>query len=84
MFKKKEDQDKILQDAVYGTGGIPLPEVGAVTVGKEKRKGKRSFFAELFHPKKVKPQKPKPAKPNLFQKIFSSAKFKRKKGIDGF
>lgn len=82
MFKKKKDNGDILQDAIYGTGGIPKPEVGAETISY-KKPDRKNRMRNMFSKKKVKEEK-STKKPNFFQKIFSKPGFKRRKGIDGF
>ena len=86
MFKKKVDSDRLLQETIYGTGGIPKPEVGAVSVGASKRRrNEQNFFQRLFSPRKVVREAPgKPKRPGFFENIFSGNGFKRRKGIDGF
>jgi len=85
MFKKKIDSDRLLQETIYGTGGIPKPEVGAVSVGRTRRRNEQNFFQRLFSPRKVvKPAPGKPKKPGFFENLFSSNSFKKRKGIDGF
>lgn len=86
MFKRKTDSSNILQDAIYGTGGIPKPEPGAVSVGASKRRrNEQNFFQRLFSPRKtVKAPSGKPKKPGFFKDLFSGSRFKRRKGIDGF
>lgn len=85
MFKRKIDHDRILQETIYGTGGIPKPEVGAVSVGASKRRrNEQNFFQKLFSPRKVVRTPGKPKRPGFFENLFSGSGFKRKKGIDGF
>ena len=83
---KRQDHDKILQEAVYGTGGIPKPEVGAVSVGKTRRRNEQNFFQRLFSPRKVVREEHKAKKPGFFATLFGGPRFKRRKGkgIDGF
>lgn len=87
MFKKKQDSDKILQETIYGTSGIPKPEVGAVSVGASKRRrNEQNFFQKLVSPRKRVREVSKPKRPGFFEELFSGARFKRRKGkgIDGF
>lgn len=86
MFKKKQDSDKILQETIYGTGGIPKPEVGAVSVGASKRRrNEQNFIQKLVSPKKIVREEHKEKKPGFFSNLFGP-KFKRRKskGLDGF
>jgi hypothetical protein len=87
MFKKKQDSDKILQDTIYGTGGIPKPEPGAVTVGKtKKRRNEQNLFQRIMNPRKVVREEHKEKKPGFFSTLFGGPRFKRRKGkgLDGF
>ncbi len=83
---KRDDHDKILQEVVYGTGGIPKPEIGAVSVDTSKRRrNEQNFFQRLFSPRKVVRKAHKAKKPGFFATLFDGPKFRRKgKGIDGF
>ncbi len=57
MFKKKKDSNELINDAMYGTGGIPLPDNDDVKIKRmEKEKDNRpkkklSIFAKLFKPR---------------------------------
>ncbi|MFA5745468.1 MAG: hypothetical protein WCX82_04055 [archaeon] len=85
MLGKKSDQGRILQDAFYGTGGIPKPEVGAVSVGRTRRRNEQNFFEKIFSPRKIVRSAPgKLKKPGFFENLFSGNGFKKRKGIDGF
>ena len=87
MFKKKQDSDKILQETIYGTGGIPKPEPGAVSVGANKRRrNEQNFFQKLVSPRKVVREEHKEKKPGFFANLFGGPRFKKRKGkgIDGF
>ncbi|HRS42824.1 MAG TPA: hypothetical protein P5530_03050 [Candidatus Diapherotrites archaeon] len=83
---KRQDHDKILQEAYYGTGGIPKPEPGAVSVGNTRRRNEQNFFQRLFCPRRVVRKDKKVKKPGFFANLFGGPKFKRRKGkgIDGF
>jgi len=70
MFKKKKDSNELINDALYVSDGIPLPEeedlrskkVKPVKEEKAKRPRKKAgFFSKFFRPK-----------------------FRKGKGLDGF
>lgn len=87
MAMKRQDHDKILQEVVYGTGGIPKQEVGAVSVGASKRRrNEQNFIQKIVSPRKiVRSRDEKAKKPGFFENLFGP-KFQRRKGkgIDGF
>jgi len=86
MAMKRQDHDKVLQEVVYGTGGIPKEEPGAVTVGKSKRRrNEQNFFQKIVSPRKIVREEHKEKKPDFFSNLFGP-KFKRRKGkgLDGF
>lgn len=85
MFKKKKTNENILDDVIYGTGGIPKPEPVEVSYKKTKRRNEQNFFQKIFCPRRVVRKDKKVKKPGFFANLFGP-KFKRRrgKGIDGF
>lgn len=57
MFKKKKDSNDLINETMYGTGGIPLPDNDDVKIRRmEKEKDNKprkkvGFFAKLFKPR---------------------------------